>query len=71
MMESAANCGKRLTSEAPPHASELSELIAASVTTVVRDGNGRAVGQHATVLPGSLLERDVLAQLDARRREDW
>jgi hypothetical protein len=52
------------------HPSEEHELVAASVTHIVRDKDDRAVGLHPIVLPGSLQERDVLAQIDRRRWVD-
>jgi hypothetical protein len=54
----------------PAHPRELHELAAASSTTVILGPTGRAVGQHPTILPGSLEERRILQELDAERRRD-
>jgi hypothetical protein len=54
----------------PIHPSEEHELVAETVTRRVLDRRGHVVGQHATILPGSLEEREVLALIDdARWRE--
>jgi hypothetical protein len=54
----------------PIHPSEEHELVAETVTRRVLDRRGHVVGQHATILPGSLEEREALALIDdARWRE--
>ena len=53
-----------------PHPAEEHALVAETVVTRILDRRGQVVGQHATILPGSLAERETLALIDdARYRE--